>query len=58
MRWSRTTFRATAVAAIAAMVLTTVAGAFGLPGPALLTLVLFGVVVAVVAVLVTGRERQ
>lgn len=57
LRWNRTLIRATAAAAVAGLVLTTVAGAVQLPGPALVALVLLGIVVAVVAVVVSSRER-
>lgn len=58
LRWSPTLIRATAAAAVAALVLTTVAGAFQLPGLALVSIVVLGVGAAVAAVLVSARRRK
>lgn len=56
MRWSPGFIRATAVAAVAAMALTTVGGAVQLPGAALLAVVALGTAAAVVAVVLHGRR--
>lgn len=58
LRWSPTLIRATAAAAVAALVLTTVVGAFQLPGLALVAIVVLGVGVAVAAVLVSARRTR
>lgn len=58
LRWNPTLIRATAAAAVAAVVLTTVAGAFQLAGPALVAIVLLGIGVAVGADVVSARRRQ
>lgn len=58
LRWSPTLIRATAAAAVAALVLTTVVGAFQLPGLALVSIVVLGVGAAVAAVLVSARRRK
>lgn len=58
LRWSPTLIRATAAAAVAALVLTTVAGAFQLPGLAVVSIVVLGVGVAVAAVLVAARRTR
>lgn len=58
LRWSPTLIRATAAAAVAALVLTTVVGAFQLPGLALMSIVVLGVGIAVAAVLVSARGRK
>jgi Na+(H+)/acetate symporter ActP len=55
LRWNPTLIRATA--AVAALVVTTVAGAVQLPGAAAVALVLIGIGVAVAAVLVSARRR-
>ncbi|WP_300014056.1 hypothetical protein [Pseudonocardia sp.] len=58
LRWNPTLVRATAAAAVAALVLTTVGGAAQLPGLALVALVLIGVGVAVGAVVLTARRDR
>lgn len=58
LRWSPTLIRATAAAAVAALVLTTVVGAFQLPGTAVVAIVVLGVGVAVAAVLVAARRTR
>lgn len=57
LRWNPTLVRATAAAAVVAMVLTTVAGAFGMPGVALLVLLPVAVGIAVVAVVAHARRN-
>jgi hypothetical protein len=58
LRWNQTLIRATAAAAVAALVLTTIVGAFQLPGLAVVSIVVLGVGIAVTAVLVSARRRR
>ena len=58
LRWNPTLVRATAAAAVAALVLTTIVGAFQLPGLAFVSIVVLGVGIAVAAVLVSARRRR
>lgn len=58
LRWSPNLIRATAAAAVAALVLTTVLGAFRLPGLAVVSIVVLGVGIAVAAVLVSARRPR
>lgn len=57
LRWNRTLVRATAGAAVAGLVITSIGGVIGLPGPALLAALVAGVAIAV-AVALTGKREE